>query len=100
MSVENLPENKAHEHIPTEEDQKMIVIGASSGGFDALKTLVKNLPADFNASVFIVWHMAPDLHGILPQVFGNLTSIEAAHAYDKEPIKPNHIYVAPPIIIC
>jgi two-component system chemotaxis response regulator CheB len=77
-------------------DQRIIVIGASAGGFEALKTIVKDLPANFNASIFIVWHMSPDVRGILPQVLNRFTTIYAAHAFDKEKIKPNRIYIAPP----
>lgn len=61
-----------------------------------LKKIIKELPSDFQASIFIVWHMSPDLRGILPEVFNKLNSIHAANAYDREPIKPNRIYVAPP----
>ena len=76
--------------------QRIIVIGASAGGFEALKKIVKELPADFNAPLFIVWHMSPDIRGILPQVLNRVNSIYAAHAYDREEIKSNRIYVAPP----
>lgn len=76
--------------------QRLIVIGASAGGFEALKKIVMDLPADLDASIFIVWHMASNVRGILPNVLGKLTSIYAAHAFDKEEIKPNRIYIAPP----
>ncbi len=75
---------------------RIIVIGASAGGFEALKTIVKNLPQDFATPIFIVWHMSPDIRGVLPQVLNKVNTIEAAHAYDNEAIKPNRIYVAPP----
>ncbi|MXV53227.1 chemotaxis protein CheB [Pedobacter sp. HMF7647] len=78
------------------EKRNIIVIGASTGGFEAIKKIVRDLPADMDASVFIVWHMSPDIEGLLPNVLNKLGTIEAAHAYDKEPIKPNHIYIAPP----
>ncbi|PWT73085.1 MAG: chemotaxis protein CheB [Bacteroidetes bacterium] len=74
----------------------LIVMGASAGGFEALKTIVKDLPSDFETPILIVWHMSPDVRGILPQVFNNLGEIYAAHAYDKEELKPHRIYVAPP----
>ena len=74
----------------------IIVIGASSGGLDGLKTIVKQLPPDFPGSIFIVWHMSAEVRGFLPAVFNKLNSIHAANAYDKEPILPNRIYVAPP----
>src|SRR5687768_5335625 len=74
----------------------IIVIGASAGGFEALKKIVADLPKDFPASMFIVWHMSADVRGILPQVLNRVGPLLAAHAYDNEPIKPGHIYIAPP----
>lgn len=76
--------------------RNIIVIGASAGGFEALKKLVANLPMDFAASIFIVWHISPDIRGVLPQVLNRAATVNAAHAYDGEPITPNRIYVAPP----
>jgi two-component system chemotaxis response regulator CheB len=77
-------------------EQRIIVIGASSGGFEALKKIIGKLPADFEIPIFIVWHMSPDVRGVLPEVLNRENKIYAAHAYDKELIKPNRIYVAPP----
>jgi two-component system chemotaxis response regulator CheB len=83
-------EKNEHGNLP------VIVIGASAGGFEALKKLAAGLPSDFAASVFIVWHMSPDVRGVLPQVLNRVGTIHAAHAYDGEPIMPNRIYIAPP----
>lgn len=78
------------------EKRNIIVIGASAGGFETLKKIVKDLPPDLNASIFIVWHMSPDIRGILPDVLNKLNTIVAANAVDSEPIRLNRIYVAPP----
>lgn len=78
------------------EKRNIIVIGASTGGFEAIKRLVASLPPDLDAAVFIVWHMSPEIRGILPQVLNRQQTIVAAHAIDKEPIIFNRIYVAPP----
>jgi two-component system chemotaxis response regulator CheB len=78
------------------EKRNIIVIGASAGGFEAIKQLVTDLPANLDASVFIVWHMSPDVRGILPQVLNKQQKLYAAHGQDKELIKPGRIYVAPP----
>src|SRR5690606_21642109 len=78
------------------EKRNIIVIGASAGGFEALKTIVQSLPPNLDASIFIVWHMGPDVRGILPDVLNKLNTIRAANARDNEPIETNHIYVAPP----
>ena len=76
--------------------QRIIVMGASSGGFEAFKKIIHGLPPDFNASIFIVWHMSPDIPGVLPQVLNRVNNIYAGHAYDGEEIKPNRIYIAQP----
>ena len=76
--------------------RNIIVIGASAGGFEGLKTLVAGLPENFPASIFVVWHMSPDVQGVLPQVLNRFKTVPAAHAADGEAIEPNRIYVAPP----
>lgn len=76
--------------------QRIIVVGASAGGFEAIKKFVAGLPADFGASIFIVWHMSPNIHGILPQALNRVNTIVATHGHNLEEIKPNRIYVAPP----
>jgi two-component system, chemotaxis family, protein-glutamate methylesterase/glutaminase len=91
-------------HLPQENqgphklnsDQRIIVIGASSGGFEAMRKIVRKLPADFEPPIFVVWHMSSDVRGILPQVFNRENKIFAAHASDSEMISPGRIYVAPP----
>jgi len=78
------------------EKRNIIVIGASAGGFEAIKQLVATLPATLDAAIFIVWHMAPDVTGLLPQVLNRHKGLAASNAVDGEPILFNHIYVAPP----
>jgi two-component system chemotaxis response regulator CheB len=77
-------------------DFPIIVIGASAGGFEALKKLVAGLPKDLAAAIFIVWHMSSDVRSVLPQVLNRLETLSAVHAYDGEAIEPNRIYVALP----
>ncbi|WP_208111276.1 chemotaxis protein CheB [Flavobacterium chryseum] len=72
------------------------MIGASAGGFEAIKKIVADLPPDFRPPVFIVWHTGADVQGVMPGVLNKLNSIHAAHATHNELIKPNRIYIAPP----
>ena len=74
----------------------IIVIGASAGGFEALKKLVGGLPKDLAAAVFIVWHLPANAHGVLPSVLEKEDTLPAAHGVDGEEIKTGRIYVAPP----
>lgn len=75
----------------------IIVIGASAGGFEALKKLVSGLPADLPASIFVVWHLSPDLQEtVLPEVLSKTGRLRAKTAVDGELIRRGNIYVAPP----
>ena len=74
----------------------IIVIGASSGGIEALRTLVAELPANLPASIFVVLHTGPESPGILHQILGRSGILEAVNPKDREHIRPGHIYVAPP----
>ena len=78
------------------EKRNIIVVGASAGGFEALKTLVKNLPKDLQASIFVVWHISADVTGVLPYVLNRMETLQASNAVDGESIEPGRIYVAPP----
>lgn len=74
----------------------IIVVGASTGGVEAFKRLVARLPVNLGASLFIVWHMAPSVQGVLPQILSTVTKIPVQHAHDGEFVEMNRIYVAPP----
>jgi two-component system chemotaxis response regulator CheB len=76
--------------------QDIIVIGTSSGGIEALKTLVGGLPKEFNASIFIVLHIAPHFPGNLAQILKDAGRLPAVSPVDGERFKAGHIYVAPP----
>ncbi|SEL53358.1 two-component system, chemotaxis family, response regulator CheB [Chitinophaga rupis] len=77
-------------------NRNIIVIGASAGGFQAIKRLVASLPADLNAAIFIVWHMAPNIQGLLPLNLNKLGTLPASNAIDMEPVETRRIYVARP----
>ncbi|MGH9941171.1 MAG: chemotaxis protein CheB [Pyrinomonadaceae bacterium] len=74
----------------------IVVVGASSGGIDALRTLVGGLPKDFAAPVFVVLHTSPQSPGVLGDILERAGPLPAANAEDGERIQPGRIYVAPP----
>jgi two-component system chemotaxis response regulator CheB len=79
--------------VPTKD---IIVVGASVGGLDALRTIVGALPQDFPAAVFIVLHTAPEAPGVLADILDRAGALPSAFATDGEHIQPGRIYVAPP----
>src|ERR1043166_4920194 len=74
----------------------IIVIGASSGGIEALRVLVGALPADLPASLFVVMHTAPESPALLADILHHFGRLPATSATDGERIRPGTIYVAPP----
>ncbi|MCH5598844.1 chemotaxis protein CheB [Niabella ginsengisoli] len=76
--------------------RNIIVIGASTGGFEAIQKLVSGLPRHLPASVFIVWHISPEVRGLLPTVLNKYDTLPAVNAFDGQLIEEGHIYVAPP----
>ncbi len=74
----------------------IIVVGASAGGVEALRTLVAGLPKDFPGSLFVVMHTAPDSPGVLAQILDRWGPLPAANAVNREQIRPGRVYVAPP----
>ncbi|HEX8845848.1 MAG TPA: chemotaxis protein CheB [Pyrinomonadaceae bacterium] len=77
-------------------NKDIIVVGASAGGIEALKTLVSGLPRKFPATVFIVLHMSPETPSVLPEILTRAGELSARHPRDKEEFRPGQIYVAPP----
>jgi len=74
----------------------IIVIGASAGGVEALTQLVKRLPEDLPASVFVVLHIPPDGSSVLAKILNRAGPLPAAVPEDRERIVPGRIYVAGP----
>ena len=75
---------------------RIIVIGASSGGIEALTDVVAGLPEDLPAAVFVVVHVPPRSVSVLPDILNRSGILTAAHAKDNEKIKHGRIYVARP----
>jgi two-component system chemotaxis response regulator CheB len=74
----------------------IVVIGASSGGVEALTRMFSALPESFPAAVFVVLHVRPDAPSHLPAILNRAGPLPAAHAVDQEPIRRGRVYVAPP----
>jgi two-component system chemotaxis response regulator CheB len=76
--------------------RNIVVVGASAGGIEALQQIVRDLPADLPASLFVTVHFPENGTSVLPRILSRLGSLPALHAADGQPIEPGHIYVAPP----
>ncbi|MDM4764594.1 chemotaxis response regulator protein-glutamate methylesterase [Pelomonas sp. SE-A7] len=74
--------------------EKIIFIGASTGGTEATKDVLVNLPADCPA-VVITQHMPPGFTKSYAARLDGLCKIRVKEAVDGERILPGHGYIAP-----
>jgi two-component system chemotaxis response regulator CheB len=74
--------------------EKIVFIGASTGGTEATKEVLVTLPADFPA-VVITQHMPPGFTKSYAARLDGLCRIRVAEARDGERILPGHAYIAP-----
>ncbi len=85
------PEASAIGRLSTE---KIIFIGASTGGTEATKEVLMNLPPDCPA-VVITQHMPPGFTKSYAARLDGLCRVRVAEARDGERILPGHAYIAP-----
>lgn len=83
-----IPDDSAHPDL--------IVVGASSGGLEALRTLVARLPAHLQAAVLVVLHTHPDSPMLLADILNRAGSLPCCYARDGDEIGYGHLYLAPP----
>jgi two-component system chemotaxis response regulator CheB len=74
--------------------EKIIFIGASTGGTEATREVLVNLPADCPA-VMITQHMPPGFTKSYAARLDSLSRIRVAEATDGERVLPGHAYIAP-----
>lgn len=77
-------------------ERNIVVIGCSVGGVEALQTIVAGLPQNFAAAIFVVLHLSPQSHSVLPEILNRAGELPAKHPSQREQIRHGHIYVAPP----
>jgi two-component system, chemotaxis family, protein-glutamate methylesterase/glutaminase len=74
--------------------EKIVFIGASTGGTEATKEVLTSLPPDFPA-VMITQHMPPGFTRSYAARLDGLCRIRVAEARDGERVLPGHAYIAP-----
>lgn len=75
--------------------QRLVAIGMSAGGYDALTRVVKGLPGSFQTPIVIIQHSAANSPFLLPGLLAGLCSIPVYEALDKTPLAQG-CFVAPP----
>ena len=76
---------------------ELVAIGASWGGLDVLRDILRDLPAELNAGIVIAQHRSPDSHPTaMRDLLGAVTRLRVVEAGDKDEIRPGTAYIAAP----
>lgn len=74
--------------------EKLVFVGASTGGTEAIKDFLMGLPADFPA-ILITQHMPPGFTTSFAARLNSLCPLAVREATHGERILPGHVYIAP-----
>jgi PAS domain S-box-containing protein len=73
----------------------VIAIGASAGGVEALKTIVKSFSPKTRAAIVVVTHTAAQNKSRLAEVLAYATSMKVTPVFDDVPLESGVIYTTP-----
>jgi two-component system, chemotaxis family, protein-glutamate methylesterase/glutaminase len=76
-------------------EPQVLALAASTGGPNALATVVSGLPRDFPLPVLVTQHMPPIFTTMFAQRLARESSLPCDEAHDGEALRPGHVYVAP-----
>lgn len=74
--------------------QRVIAIGASTGGVEALRDVLSGLPAEM-PPILVAQHMPPGFTETFARRLDSLCRLGVKQAEDGEPARPGHAYIAP-----
>lgn len=77
------------------EPPRIIVIGSSTGGPDALEALFRTIEPGLSVPIVIVQHMPPVFTKMLAERLDKCTRLTVREASEGDKLQPGHVYLAP-----
>ncbi|BDZ73339.1 MULTISPECIES: chemotaxis response regulator protein-glutamate methylesterase [Methylophaga] len=85
---------KSTKNIPLKTTEKIVAIGASTGGTEAIKTVLCALPANA-PGIVITQHIPASFSAPFAERVNKMSALNVSQAIDGEQILPGHAYIAP-----
>jgi two-component system, chemotaxis family, protein-glutamate methylesterase/glutaminase len=82
--------------LPDPLHRDLVVVGASAGGVEALKTLVGGLPVSLPATLLVALHLPAEARSVLPDILQRRCSLQVVQAEEGLPLTPGQVVVAHP----
>jgi two-component system, chemotaxis family, CheB/CheR fusion protein len=74
----------------------VVGVGASAGGLEAFKRLIKALPENPGIALILVQHLEPTHESMLTELLQKVSRIPIQEITDNVVVESNHIYIIPP----
>lgn len=92
-----LNEISLNESSPSQNDVRIVAIGASAGGLEALKAFFKSVPERSENAYVVIQHLSPDYKSMMGELLKRCTDLPIVEVAEGMQIKAGHIYLIPPV---
>ena len=76
---------------------RIVAIGASAGGLEALKAFFENVPDDSQNAYIVIQHLSPDYKSMMGELLKRNTQLPIIEVSDEMEVKAGRIYLIPPV---
>ncbi|HIB37325.1 chemotaxis protein CheB, partial [Mesonia sp.] len=76
---------------------RLIAVGASAGGLEALKAFFSNLPDNDHNSYIVIQHLSPDYKSMMGELLAKTAKLPIEQITDNSEVEPGKIYLIPPV---
>ncbi len=76
---------------------RIIAVGASAGGLEALKAFFSHLDKGDNNTYIVIQHLSPDYKSMMGELLAKSTNLKIEQIRDNTEILPGTIYLIPPV---
>ena len=83
-------------HSPPAPASRIVGIGASAGGLEALEQFFDNLPVPAGMAFVVVQHLSPDFKSMMDELLARHTALPVHLVEDGMRVEEEHVYVIPP----
>ena len=89
------PSNSKEIKISKPQESKLIAVGASAGGLEAIKSFFEGMPSVDTNSYIVIQHLSPDFKSMMGELLLKSTKLIIEEIHDKTDIQPGRIYLIP-----
>ena len=95
--VNNYPSKSELENKLKTDEPRIIAIGASAGGLEALKAFFDSIPETDKNAYVVIQHLSPDHKSMMGELLKKNTNLPIRAVNNRMKIKQGYIYLIPPV---